>query len=255
MSEHDREKIETWPVPAFQTAPTKSRFLPSKLTSFPFLPSKMPFPSFPTYEAFLAGFGESLSTDDYVATYPEYYEECEDANTNDKYIAHFLKGGLDPQTGLEMMLDCLITHPRYAGEAYDFAIDPFLAAGASLTPLTPRLLHIPNITSMCEFEDAIFTNAVELCSAIMDHYWTQMDHAYVQQIADWSVVVPKYWEYITGDVEPRAAFLSAYKCFSDYLRGDHTRYASETKRRMAKQKFMQRMMGEGMSAEIDEEDV
>ena len=217
----------------------------------------MPFPSFPTYDDFLSAFGVSLNIENFVEIYPEYSDEFDnDVDINLKYVSHFLEGGLDPQVGLEKMIYCLIMNPRYAVEAVDYIIDPFITAGASLTPLTSCLFQIAatatatvTATTANMIEDVV--PSIDVCAAIIDRYWRQMDAAHVQSVTDWSTVVPKYWEYIKN-VDLRTAYLMYYKCCSDYLRGEHTLHRSELKRAHAKQKFMQRMMGEGVEDEDDD---
>jgi hypothetical protein len=225
-------------------------------------------PSFPSYETFLAGLGESLSTEFFGDTYPKYYEECNEFGgfiVDAAYITHFLKEGLDPQVGLEKMVDCLCEHSRYALEhgVVSRHIDPFLAAGANMKPLTHKLVYIPQIKSMHEFEDAMFSEGIAVRAAILDTFWKYVDHEYIQAITDWSTVKPKYWEYIPGaflgqflgqrgwkEVEPETlpmAFYRAYKCYSDYLRGEHERFAGskyeEGERYNANREFMEKMMG------------
>ena len=144
---------------------------------------------------------------------------------------------LNPQAGLEQMVDSLMANPQQDVGM----LDPFISAGASLTLLTPRLFAPISIKTMREFQDAAVP-AIEVCATIMDRYWHQMDHTYVQTIADWSAVVPKFWAYIGMNAEPRDACLSYLKCCSDYLRGTHTLHATETERAHAKELFMQRIV-------------
>ena len=218
-------------------------------------------PSFPTYDAFLAGLCESLSTEFYSETYPDYARECNESGSFDvdaDYIKHFLAGGLDPQEGLSKMIDCLCEGSRYAKEygVVKCHIQPFLDAGAKLFPLTAKVLYIPEIKSMYEFEDAVCCNGLEIRGIILDTFWQHLDHDYVQSITDWSAVKPKYWEFIPGaipsrKVEPEKipmAFYRYYKFLSDYLRGEHLRFAGskyeEGERMYAKEQFMEKMMSE-----------
>jgi hypothetical protein len=234
-------------------------------------------PSFPTYDAFIDGLCESLCTTDYGQTYPDYARECDEFGSFDvdtAYIKHFLAGGLDPQDGLSKMIDCLCDGSRYAKEdgIIKHHIQPFLDAGAKLFSLTSKILYIPEIKSMNEFEDAIFCNGIEVRGDILDRFWQHLDHDYVQSLTDWSAVRPKYWEYIRGalpflkkDEEPEAipmAFYRYYKYLSDYLRGEHLRFAGskyeEGERGLAKKEFMERMCCEDnncMNADSDSNNV
>ena len=232
-----------------------------RLSSFPTILSyNMSFvPSFPTYDAFLAGLCESLSTEFYGETYPDYQRECDEFGDVDAdYIKHFLASGLDPQEGLSKMIDCLCEGSRYAKEygVVKCHIQPFLDAGAKLFPLTAKVLYIPEIKSMYEFEDAVCCNGLDIRGIILDTFWQHLDHDYVQSITDWSAVKPKYWEFIPGalpsrDVEPEKipmAFYRYYKFLSDYLRGEHLRFVGskceEGEREYARQQFSEKMMSE-----------
>jgi hypothetical protein len=208
------------------------------------------FSSFSSYDNFLSGLAESLNTEFYGETFPDYEHECNEFGSyhvNEIYINNFLGGGLDPQEGLSKMIDCLCENSRYAREAgvIEHHIRLFLNAGAKLFPLTPKILYIPHIKSMYEFEDAIFCNGIEVRAAIIDSYWNHLDQNYIASVTEWSAVKPKYWEFISLNETPAIAFYRYYKCLSDYLRGEHTRFTGnryeEGERMLAKQEFMDRM--------------
>lgn len=221
---------------------------------FPFFPfhsflSYKMFPSFSTYDAFLAGLGESLVTEFYCETYPDYAEECETMDDVEaKYIRHFLAAGLDAQEGLSKILECFFNNTRYAqeGNMLTSCIQPFLDAGASLFPLTSTIVTIPS----GNLEDE--STSIEVRSRILDAFWRHMDQEYIQGITDWTTVVPKYWEYISTEDTPFVAMCKYYKCCSDYLRGEHMRFAGledeEGLRENANREYMDAMMdGDGDS--------
>lgn len=208
------------------------------------------FPSFPTYDAFLVALGEMLSTEFYGETYPDYSDEHETmGDVDEKYILHFLSTGLDAQEGLSKILDCFFNNTRYAQESglIKRSIRSFLDAGASLYPLTSKIVAIPT----GDLEEG--SSSIEVRSSILDTFWNYLDQEYVQAITDWASVKPTYWEYIPGNEEPTMAAYRYYKCCSDYLRGEHQRYAGcedeEKKRVYAKIQYMNAM------TETDAEDM
>jgi hypothetical protein len=127
-----------------------------------------------------------------------------------------------------------------------------LEAGAKLFPLTSKILFIPKIESMEEFEEAISDNGIDVCTIILDSFWKHLDLDYIQSLTDWKPLRPKYWEYIRGvsgesnPENPQMAFYRYYKFLSDYLRGEHLRFDGskngEAKRLRAKEKYIDRMM-------------
>ncbi len=207
------------------------------------------FSSF-SYDNFLSGLAEALRTEFYSDTYPDYYHECKEFGTyhvNEVYINYFLANGLDPQEGLSKMIDCLCENSQYTRDdgIIEHHIRLFLNAGANIFILTPKILYIPHIKSMYEFEDAIFSNGIEARASIIDCFWKLLDREYIASVTDWAAVKPKYWKYISLEESLPMAFYRNYKCLSDYLRGEHDRFAGnryeEGERMLAKQEFMNQM--------------
>lgn len=89
---------------------------------------------FTSWTAYYAALTESLNTEYFGETYPEYEIQMEnDEDTNVNIVRGLLEAGCDPQEGLDRFIQALLTGHRYASEMggdIDVILHAFTEKGA-----------------------------------------------------------------------------------------------------------------------------
>ena len=172
-------------------------------------PTDYPFTSWSNY---YAAFGESLSTEFFCETYPKY------ANQLDADIVKELLGlGLDPQDGLNGLIQTVANNGRYALDMKSIITDMmklFVDHGA-----IPKVDDIFKLMHESDdkkyFEDEVtYIKARGMMLDIIGSF-SSLDKA----ILGGNTIIPTYWEDIAlEDHSYKTAFLMALAHESEYLR-------------------------------------
>ena len=164
---------------------------------------------FNTYEDFLRViFMRNINSDN--REYDYQVEENEDID--EEYIKYFLSNGLNPQKGLELLIDAFWKNSGYYfEEGYPQSlIQLFLDAGAVLTPLTSVLFQIPNNPAKKKEQIEKDCGNILIVSDIISTFWDLLDQEYIRSITNWDTIIPSDWEDIEH-VEVPLAYLQYYK--------------------------------------------
>jgi hypothetical protein len=156
-------------------------------------------PLLKTFDDFLGAFVEVHCTEFYMEKYPQYHKQNEHiyADVDAFYIAHFLNEGIDPQESLAKFLKALSKCSRYGrNENNAHYVKMFIHKGANIKPLTKYLFKIYDPYKL---ED--FNGRVQMRMRVVDSFWKDLDHDYINSLTDWSVIKPKYWEYLVYDYD------------------------------------------------------
>jgi hypothetical protein len=168
---------------------------------------------FSTWTGYFGALTESLSTEYYGETYPQYEKQMNRGNTDANIIQRLLKLGLDPQEGFDGFLQALLDGHRYASDMPDIAtiLAMFIEKGAK--PNIDCLFEI-NCTS---FEDEV--QSYEVRGSLIDDL-SQFDID-VSKIYDWSSIEAVHHEELTDDEieeDYEKACRMVLKSKSQYLR-------------------------------------
>jgi hypothetical protein len=173
-----------------------------------------------TYETYLEALTESFISE-FFTNHPEYEKEIDamveqNIDVDQKYIFHFLNSGLDPQIGMEKMIDAMISNYRYSAD-YIYLLKHFIDAGASLYNLTEKLFFIPDV-AYDWIEEAIYENGIDVRAAIIDKYAQHLNQDYIKNYANWTEIQATLWEEAEDDIDPKLVFLQHYKYMSKYIK-------------------------------------
>lgn len=169
---------------------------------------------FTSWTSYFAALTESLSTEYYGETYPEYEKQISGGNTDMQIIKGLLDAGCDAQEGLDGFLQALLAGSRYASEMDGIPriLKMFTKRGA--TPNVDCLFQ-QTISDPRYFEDEI--QSYEIRGDLID-----LLSEYVQQdkYCDWSSIEATYWEHISKKTikkdYKKACFMYLKYC-SDFL--------------------------------------
>ena len=172
-----------------------------------------------TYETYLDALTEAFISE-FFQNHPEYKQEIDamaelNIDVDQKYILHFLNSGLDPQIGMEKMIDAMISNSRYSAYYIDL-LKYFIDAGASLYNLTEKLFFIPDVAYYW-IEDAIYEHGIDVRAAIIDKYAEHLNQDYIKNYANWTEIQATLWEEAEKDIDPKLVFLQHYKYMSQYI--------------------------------------
>lgn len=189
--------------------------------------------AFTNYNDFIKGLACSLSSEFFDTEFPEYENEISTIDDDDDvdvlYVKKFLREGLNPQEGLEKLVDMLLDNHRYAHEIdIENLTSPFFDAGASLGPLTRKLFYIPNLDrfehTLDGLEDVIEESGVEIRGLIMKQLPYSLDKDVIREIVPtrvWNSALPIDWESALFDegapMNARELFVCNYKYYLRHL--------------------------------------
>jgi hypothetical protein len=183
---------------------------------------------FTSWESFYACFVKCNSTEFYASTYPKYAKAMEDdwdKSCFSQIMRDFLEQGLDPQEGLDGMIQAFIDGPRYVeefmgdGEAmFTYMTKEFIEKGAKLN--FDNLMK-PTIESL--EDEFIWSGKVKgrmLSDLKNAGIVPDMDEILDEKL-NWNDITPWYWEDIPEEEMPdfNTQFLSALKY--DYYKSQH----------------------------------
>ena len=180
---------------------------------------------FKTYEDYMRALAESFISE-FHEEYPEYREEMDGMaklgiDIDETYIRHFLNSGLDPQTGMEKMIETMTANARYSGESV-YLLKFFIDAGASLYDLTEKIFCVPDVPDVKYVEDAIYDHGLEVRLQIIDKYAEHLNQDYIKDYTDWTKIQAILWEDVIfganrDSIDPKLVFLQHYKYSSKYI--------------------------------------
>lgn len=163
------------------------------------------------WATFCKAFAESLDTEFYGDTYPQYEEECDNISNIDMlYIKKAIEEeGISPTEVLDKYLSTLIMCPRYGKEAVNPEIIKYLISnGASFSE---ELILSPNYKEEYVYRDYMLPGRemvkvsyddefMNYCvkGRILDDIQSIVPLPGVDAI-DWTKVKAEYWEYLADD--------------------------------------------------------
>jgi hypothetical protein len=171
---------------------------------------------FTSWAAYYAALTESLQTEYYGETYPEYQKFLDDekGNTDDDIIKGLLDTGLNPQEGLDGFIEALLDGSRYASEmaGIDDILVMFIEKGA-----------VPKIDCLFTilypegdyFEDEV--QSYEIRGELID---SLQEYIQADKFYDWSSIEATHWEDIEKNIiktdYKKACYMYLKQC-SDFL--------------------------------------
>jgi hypothetical protein len=150
---------------------------------------------FKTWKDYYAAFEESLNTEFYMETYPEYYKK---EKSDFQIIKEFLESGMDSQEGLDGFVNAILNGSRYATELGNIVtktVKMFVDAGANPT-LCFDIIFEPNYDFRPKyFEDEVHNYNVRgmLIDVFMKHGLNPNEYY------DFSSIKGTYWEDIDDE--------------------------------------------------------
>ena len=156
---------------------------------------------FPSWKSYTDAYCESLNTEFYFETYPEYAALGNELENLDLMIVkELLNAGYSPQEGLELFASACLKGPRYLNdmsftEILQPCIDAFIEHGAKITQEMVDVLF-----TIEQFDDIVFEQYnVRARATMLDAY--SKHNIDISSHGEWKTVEPLYWEYIPKKTE------------------------------------------------------
>lgn len=182
---------------------------------------------FPNWNIYADALCESLNTETFGNSYPEYEALNRGTNNCDVIIVEeLLKSGYDPQEGLEAFTTACLNGPRYLPDMAKYlvthsnpptsilqcCIDKFVEYGAKITQkMVDHLFTVQQFGDLESEQTNVSARGIML-DVYINHNIDISSHG------DWTKIQGMYWEDIPIDVEYTKQCQMYLKDSSEYLR-------------------------------------
>jgi hypothetical protein len=174
---------------------------------------------FPTWESYTDAVQESLTTEFFFETFPEYGILGDTYDNADVLIVKtLLAAGYNPQKGFDRFLNACINGPRYLKDmTYNDILSGifklFTEHGAKIKDTFVAKLFSTKYSASSDFEDeACFVEAKGTLIDFLAPYGID-----ATSYGDWHTITAQYWEDIAVETDYHIKFKMYLKDSSEYL--------------------------------------